>query len=330
MFKPQMFLKIVLLIALVCKLVGCSVPDTTPIKQWRHVEEGAYAADISTDGSLAVVSGVDNGINVWRIGEDTPLYHWGHQGEGDNLVVSVHISADKQYVVTADREAFALWSVQTGEPEGFWRIDESNIRDVVVTNGGRGILVARSNGNIMFFEPRTSRRLEFLGHTEKVNSIDISPNGKFALSGGNDYIAYLWSTETGQIIHTFTHPTRVTKVALDDSGRFAFTADSQSKSQIWDVQTGQPVSALQYASRQKMFTDVEFSKDGKYLLTGSPSRKIYVWDIVTGKEQQAIQVASRENLSPPTAVVYGVAFMSDGNIVSLSSSGLAEVWQRER
>ena len=79
-----------------------------------------------------------------------------------------------------------------------------------------------------------------------------------------------------------------------------------------------------------MFTDVEFSKDGKYLLTGSPSRKIYVWDIVTGKEQQAIQVASRENLSPPTAVVYGVAFMSDGNIVSLSSSGLAEVWQRER
>ncbi len=199
-----------------------------------------------------------------------------------------------------------------------------------MANNGNGILVARSSGKVMYFEPRTSRRLEFLGHQEKVNSIDISPNGKFALTGGNDYIAYLWSTETGQIIHTFTHPTRVTKVALDDEGRFAFTADSQDKSQIWNVQTGQPVSALNYISRQKIFTDAEFSKDGKYLLTGSPSRKSYLWDVQTGDQLQAIQVASRETVSPPTAVVYGVAFMPDGNMVTTSSSGLTEVWLREK
>ena len=119
MFRPQMFQRIVLLIVLIGNSVGCSVPDTTPIQQWRHVEEGAYAADISTDGTLAVVSGVNNGVNVWRMGQSEPLYHWSHQGEGDNLVMSVHISADKSYVVTADREAFALWSLETGEPEGF-------------------------------------------------------------------------------------------------------------------------------------------------------------------------------------------------------------------
>ena len=73
-----------------------------------------------------------------------------------------------------------------------------------------------------------------------------------------------------------------------------------------------------------------YLKDGEYLLTGSPSRKVYLWDIKTGNELQAIQVASRESISPPTAVVYGVAFMPDGNIVSTSSSGLAEVWQREK
>ncbi len=118
-----MFLRIVLLIVLISGSIGCSIPDTTPLKHWRHVEEGAYAADISTDGTITVVSGVNNGINVWRIGDSEPLYHWGHQGEGNNSVMAVHISADKRYVVTADREAFALWSMQTGEPEGFWRID---------------------------------------------------------------------------------------------------------------------------------------------------------------------------------------------------------------
>lgn len=325
-----MFLRILLFILVTGSLTACTVPESTPLKQWLHVEEGAYAADISADGTLAVVSGITNGINVWRLGDDAPLYHWSHQGEENNLVTIIHISADNTHVVTADREAFALWSLETGDPIGFWRIDEASIRDVAVTNNGKGILVARSNGKVMYFEPDTQRRLEFMGHQEKVNSIDISPNGKYALTGGNDYIAYLWSTDSGQIIHTFTHPSRVTKVALDDKGRYAFTADSQRKSQIWNVQTGEPVSTLKYLSRQKIFTDAVFSDDGKYLLTGSPARQVYLWDVKDGSQLASWWVASRGGASPPTALVYGVAFMPDGNIVTESSSGLAEVWQRKK
>ena len=35
---------------------------------------------------------------------------------------------------------------------------------LAVSNQGRGILVGRGNGKVMFFEPKTGRRLEFLGH----------------------------------------------------------------------------------------------------------------------------------------------------------------------
>ena len=89
--------------------------------------------------------------------------------------MSVHISADKRYVVTADREAFALWSLETGEPEGFGALTSHQLEMWWLPNNGNGILVARSNGKVMYFEPRTSRRLEFLGHQEKVNSIGYFP-----------------------------------------------------------------------------------------------------------------------------------------------------------
>ncbi|WP_255439104.1 WD40 repeat domain-containing protein [Aestuariibacter sp. GS-14] len=305
---------------------GCSVPETTPDNSWRLVEEGAYAADISSDGKLSLVSGINNGIHVWRYGEAQPLFQWSHQGEGDNLVASVHIGADSQFAVTADREAFALWSLTSGEPVGFWRIDESTIRDIAVTNQGQGILVGRSNGKVMYFEPETGRRIEFLGHQERINSVDITPNGSYALTGGNDYVAYLWSTQTGQVIHTFTHPSRVTLVALDDAGRYAFTADSQQKSQIWNVQTGEPISQLQYIARQKIFTDAVFSEDGKYLLTGAPSRRVYLWDVQTGEQVAEWKVAPRENMTPPSAVVYAVGFIDSQHVLSVSSSGLAELW----
>ncbi|WP_018982285.1 WD40 repeat domain-containing protein [Salinimonas chungwhensis] len=313
----------------VCLLPACSGPDYDPEKQWLHGKEGIYAADISSDGTLAVVSGVNNGIDVWQVKASEPMYHWSHQGEAANLVNTIHISADKKVVVTSDREAFALWSLESGEPMGFWRIDTSTIRDVAVANDGKGILVGRSNGKAMYFEPETGRRLEFFGHQEKINSVDISPNGKYALTGSNDYVAYLWSTDNGQIIHTFTHPSRVTLVALDDEGRYAFTAGSQKKSQIWNVQTGAPVANLQYIARQKIFTDAVFSEDGNYLLTGSPTRSVDLWDVATGESVAEWKVTPKDGASPPSAVVYAVGFAGPQSIVSESSSGLAELWEFE-
>lgn len=327
MIQRKMFKTITLTLICTFFITACSVPETTPVASWRHAEEGAFAADISPDASIALVSGVNNGISVWRVGDKEPLYQWSHQGEGNNWVVSTHISADASYAVTSDREAFALWSLTTGEPVGFWRIDESSIRDIAVSAQGKGILVGRSNGKAMYFEPETGRRIEFFGHQEKINSVDISPNGKYALTGSNDYVAYLWSTESGQIIHTFTHPSRVTLVALDDAGRYVFTADSQQKSQIWDAQSGAPVSNLNYLARQKIFTDAVFSPDGRHLLTGSPARHVYQWEVATGDLSDEWKVAPRANMNPPTAVVYAVGYTSDNHILTESSSGLAELWK---
>jgi WD40 repeat protein len=310
-------------------LSACGGSSTTPLESWRHADEGAYAASISADGSIGVVSSISNGIAVWDITKGSKLYDWRHQGEGNNLVANIHIAFDKSYVVTSDREAFALWNIANGEPEGFWRIDESSIRDVAVTNQGLGVLVGRGNGKVMYFEPQTGRRLEFLGHTEKVNSIDISPNGFYALSGGNDYVAYLWDTRSGQVIHKFTHPSRVTKVALDDQGRYAFTADSKRHARIWDLATGQEITRLQYSARQRIFSTAVFSKDGKYLLTGSPSRRMNLWSTEDGRELNEWKVTPRASSQPPTAVVYAVGFLGTDKIISESSSGLAEVWPIE-
>ena len=180
---------------------------------------------------------------------------------------------------------------------------------------------------MMFFEPKSGRRLEFLGHQEKVNSVDLSPNGFYALTGGNDYTAYLWDTRTGQVIHTFTHSSRVTKVALDDEGRYGFTADSKRDARVWDLATGEEVSNLHYLARQKIFSTAVFSQDGQYLLTGSPAKRLNLWRVADGKEVQEWQVSPREGSRPQTAVVYGVGFANDNQVVSESSSGLAEFWQ---
>lgn len=309
-------------------LAACNTGQR-PVQQWQQAPGGADAAAISSDHKLSVVSSVSNGIVVWDMRKNLALYRWQHHDEGANLFSHIRVAADNSYVVTADREAFALWNLQTGEPEGFWRIDESSIRDIAVSNNGRGIIVGRGNGKVMFFEPGSGRRLEFLGHQEKINSLDISPNGFYALSGGNDYVAYLWDTRSAQVIHKFDHPSRVTKVVLDEKGRYAFTADSQKAARIWDVQTGTMISNLSYLQRQKIFSAARFSDDGKYLLTGSPGRQLILWDVATGKKVNEWRVTPRDNPGLQGAVVHAVSFFDNNRVLSISSSGLAETWNIE-
>lgn len=154
----------------------------------------------------------------------------------------------------------------------------------------------------------------------------LSPNGFYALTGGNDYVAYLWDTLTGQVVHKVDDSSRVNKVSLDDKGRYAFTADSKRDARVWDLVTGKYVSNLQYSARQRRFTTAIFLDDGKYLLIGLPSRRINRWDVKTGAALNEWFVSARKGSKPTSAVVYDVGFIGDSEIVSESSNGLLEKW----
>ncbi|GLX78933.1 hypothetical protein tinsulaeT_22730 [Thalassotalea insulae] len=296
--------------------------------RWQHAVEGAYAANISNDGTLSVVSSIHHGISLWDIENNALKFNWSQQQDtADNLVLAADIADNNSHVLTASRTNFSLWNTTTGKSEGYWQIGSSNIRDIAVANNGKYILIGKSDGKVVHLAPKTGRRIEFLGHQEKVNSVDMLPNGRIAISGSNDFVAYVWDTESGQVIYRFNHPSRVTTVALDPKGRYAFSADSKKSANIWDLTNGQLVSQLKYTNRQEVFSAVGFSADGQYLVTGAPSRKVSIWEVASGKRLDSWRVTPRDDIRPAGAVVYSVAFSDNGLILTESSSGYAESWR---
>lgn len=308
-------------------LMACQPISKEPIQRWKHAVEGAYAANISNDGTLSVVSSVHNGINLWNIEKNEVIYNWSQQQDNaDNLVLAVDIADNNSHVLTASRTEFSIWNTSTGKSEAFWEISDTTIRDIAIANNASAALIGQSNGVVLHVSPKSGRRLEFLGHKEKVNSVDMLPNGRIAISGGNDFVAFVWDTQSGQVIYRFNHPSRVTYVALDPKGRFAFTADSKKSSNIWDLKTGELISQLQYNNRQEVYSAVQFSKDGLFLATGAPSRKVSIWDLYTGKRLNSWRVTPKKDTRPASAVVYSIAFSDNNHILTESSSGYAELW----
>lgn len=315
------------LVALVALISACQPNSNTPKERWQHAVGGAYAADITNNAKFSVVSSVHQGISLWDIENNTLKFNWSHQQDSaNNLVLAIDIANDNQYVLTASREDFALWNMDNGRSVGYWQSVDSPIRDIALSNKGEHVLLGKSNGTVVHITLSSGRRLEFLGHTEKINAVDMLPNGRIALSGSNDFVAFVWDTLTGQVVYRFNHPSRVTKVALDPNGQYAFTADSKKEANIWNLKTGKLISQLQYNNRQEVFSSIAFSKDGTLLVTGAPSRKVSVWDIKTGKRINSWYVSSKSDTRPAGAVVYSVAFRDNEHIITESSSGYAELW----
>jgi WD40 repeat protein len=309
-------------------LFGCQPFSESPVEKWRHAAEGAYAANISDDASYSVVSSIHHGISLWDLNSNALKYTWSQEQESsDNIVLAIDISNNNSHVLTANRQSFALWNIETGESEGYWQVRESNIRDIAVSNNANYLLIGKSNGTVVHVTMRSGRRLEFLGHTEKINAVDMLPNGRIALTGGNDFVAYVWDTQSGQVIYKFNHGSRVTQVALDPKGRYAFTADSKKEANIWNLKTGKLVQTLKYTNRQEVFSSVQFSPDGSQLLTGAPTRKVSLWNIGTGERIKSWRVTPREDIRPAGAVVYSAAFRDNDSIITESSAGFAELWQ---
>ncbi len=309
-------------------LAACQPFSDQPVERWQHAAEGAYAANISDDAKYSAVSSIHHGISLWDLNNNALKYTWSQQQDSaDNLVLAIDISNNNSHVLTANRQSFALWNIESGQSEGYWQVRESNIRDIAVSNNASYLLIGKSNGTVVHVTMANGRRLEFLGHTEKINSIDMLPNGRIALSGGNDFVAYVWDTQSGQVIYKFNHGSRVTTVALDPKGRYAFTADSKKEANIWNLKTGKLVQSLKFTNRQEVFSSVQFSPDGSQLLTGAPTRKVSLWNIGTGERIKSWRVTPREDIRPAGAVVYSAAFRDNDAIITESSAGFAELWQ---
>ncbi|MEI6897420.1 MAG: hypothetical protein V5786_08050 [Psychromonas sp.] len=323
LLKPPF--KLIFLLSSIVLAFSCSQSDT-PLQQYEHAIQGAFAAEISNNGDYSIISSIHHGLSFWDNRQNKLLYQWQHHDAQSNDIYIVRISANNSFALSANRHEFAIWDIKTGRSVGFYNVTDSAIRDIQLSANGRYVLYGQVNGKVVHIDLQTGRRLEMPIHSEKVNSVDLSANGLYALSGGNDHRAFLWNTKTAQIIQQFNFKNRVSMVKLEPQGRYAFVADNQKASQIWNIQSGELHSSLIYTARQSIFSSVRFIGNGQYLVTGNGTKTVRLWDVDSGLSLQSWRVTPRKETRPKTAVVYSATLWDGDHIATESSAGFLEIW----
>ncbi|OYE03375.1 WD40 repeat domain-containing protein [Nostoc sp. 'Peltigera membranacea cyanobiont' 232] len=169
------------------------------------------------------------------------------------------------------------------------------------------------------FQGRERNSLE--GHSNAVNSVSFSPDGKTLASGSGDKTIKLWNLETGKEIHTLTgHSNAVASVSFSPDGKTLASGSLDKTIKLWNLETGKEIRTLN--GHSSSVTGVSFSPDGKTLASSSGDKTIKLWNLETGKEIRT--------LTGHSSSVTSVSFSPDGKtLASGSGDKTIKLWNLE-
>ena len=131
-------------------------------------------------------------------------------------------------------------------PEGAKsRLGKGIIRAITYSPDGTRLAVASSIG-IWLYDPHNGQALDLLTtHTDYVNSVAFSPDGRTLVSGSKDGIIRLWDTQTGILRQSLTgHTGSVSSVVFSSDGTSLASGSRDNTARLWDAQTGELQNTL--------------------------------------------------------------------------------------
>lgn len=304
------------LLLLCLLLAGCGGPP--PSAAYDLAAQGLHTAALSGESELALVGSLNHGGSLWRTREYARLFNWNHrQGEFSQLVAGA-FSPDGTRAVTTDPRTMVVWDTASGAALAYWTTPAATL-DVAIANDGR-VLMGLADHSAVLFDAGSGRHAHTFVHQGVTGSVDLSRDGRWALTGSDDTTAVLWDTASGEVVHRFAHDNPVRVVALSAKATYAFTASQGQAVTVWNGASG--VAAFQLAARNRGVTSARFSDDERHLLVGYVNRVVELWDVSRGQRLQSWNPGGRSAWLPTGSAVLAVGFsVSPGRFYALGGDG---------
>ena len=308
-------------------LTSCS-GGTPPESSFEYAVQGLYSAELSDDGSRAIVGSINHGGSLWQVSEKERQFNWNHKQGTYSQIISSAFSPDLGFAITATPQTMVLWDANSGEGISYWTAP-SEILDINLLPQGELALLGMVDHSAALFDVRNGGVRQVFYHDGRVNAVAIDSAHGRVLTGSDDYSARLWDLQSAKELQRWEHEDEVQLVELSPDGRVAFTMAKYDKAALWDTETGASKGEIPLFStaiaRGLVFTAVAFSDDANYLLTGTSNRIVQLWDTRNLKEIKKWIMPKRDAVAPTSAAVQALAFAggsnSSGNYYAITSDG---------
>jgi WD40 repeat protein len=154
------------------------------------------------------------------------------------------------------------------------------------------------------------------GHASSIETIVVSPDEKFALTGSADWTLRLWDLESWRVVRSFEgHSGTVHAAAFTPDGRRIVSASEDRTLRMWDVETGQCLSILR--GHHEAVRGIAVASNGIVAASLAEDGSVLLWDLqraegLWGQPPDSRKPSSRHLFKGGFHQLRGVAFMPDG------------------
>ena len=252
----------------------------------------------------------------------TPDKSWETSAKGN---YSAALSRDgKLSLIGSITHGGSLWETARGERLFNWNHQPGQHSNIIAGGFSPDNLFALTadHQTLVLWDTSSGAAITFWTAPNEVMSIDLSPNGSYALLGLADYSAVLFDVKRGGIQRSFYHKDRIRSVALSADGTLAITGSEDQTAKLWDVNNGKEL--FSWPHEDEVVT-VAISDNGQRALSVAKYDKAVIWDTTSGKAIGKLPLRA-------TAIKRGqtftsARFSSDGRLLLTgNSSRLVQLW----
>ncbi len=285
---------------------------------------------ITPDGQWIVSGSEDGTVYVWAL----PSGRWVRMLPAPvDHVHTLITSPDGRYVFVGGTDfhmrtrfgkigVISAWDLNTGQQVWTFATGPSYPLPsyplaLAISADGTWLVVGNANGTIGVWplfsdDPLWIRK----GHPSTVQSVAVSPDGRYVISSALDDGVKVWERATGRLIHTLRGVYGVSVTVSPDS-RYVIAGGMKSVV-MWELSTGRRFQTLEHPWHD--IHALALSSDGHWVVTGGEDGTIRVWEPDTWGWMRMLTRVHR-------SVVRHIRISPDGSyFVSSGSEGTIRMW----
>jgi WD40 repeat protein/tRNA A-37 threonylcarbamoyl transferase component Bud32 len=261
-----------------------------------HPQAGVDGVALFPDGLRALTASGDQLVRLWDVQTGKELCRL--TGHTNASVKSVAFSPDGRRALSGGVDnTLRLWDLEGCKELNCFEGHTGQVSAAAFSPDGRCALSCNAHRyypkehadgpaaeyQLRLWDLETGKEVRrFVGHAHPVLGVAFSPDGRQALSCGDDATIRSWEVETGKELHRFEgHTGPVTCVAFSPDGRRAVSGSRDGTVRVWDPATGKEVRPL--TGPTGVATTVTFAANGD-ILTAGWDGIVRLWSGAEGKE----------------------------------------------